>query len=252
MRVKRPALIGLQPCPRCRRHVRVEEHRCVFCGVMLDPEVARHAYRTELVQAAFASAVLGAMLACSQPRQNVLPPPPATPDRDGGVHPAPTIDASAADAQEPPDASQPISDAESDSGWLQDAAEARGHAMMQIYSGCMLLIPQVIPFEKSTAKIVGMGFTTIIEISNSLKRSPTVLEIELRAFDDPDDQKTKPWLAAERANKVRKELLALGIAPGRLRISKQVRVVKRGALPGIEFAITKVSKEERCSIEGPR
>lgn len=94
MRVKRPALIGLQPCPRCRRHVRVEERRCVFCGATLDPETARHAYRTQLVQAAFASAVLGAMLACSQPRQNVLLPPAAIPDQDGGVHPAPTIDAS--------------------------------------------------------------------------------------------------------------------------------------------------------------
>ncbi|MBI5535603.1 MAG: hypothetical protein HY898_22930 [Deltaproteobacteria bacterium] len=123
--------------------------------------------------------------------------------------------------------------------------------MASIYSGCTIWITAVIPFEKSTAKIVGMGFTTIIAVAHGLDEH-SIEEVELRAFDDPDDRKTKPWLATERANKVRKELLALGIAPGRVRVSKQVRVVKPGEPCGIEFAITKIAKNARCSIGGPR
>jgi outer membrane protein OmpA-like peptidoglycan-associated protein len=191
------------------------------------------------------------MLACAQQPRNAVPSAPTTPDYDSGQVPSPAVDAPTEQAKEALDASQAVSDAESDADQLLDVAESGRPMGVSIYSSCEVWITAVIPFEKSTAKIVGMGFTTIVSVARFLKEY-SIEEVELRAFDDPDDRRTKPWLAAERAKKVRKELLDSGIAAGRVRISKQVRVVKSGEQAGIEFAITKVAKGARCSIGKPR
>jgi len=80
--------MAFAPCPSCRRHVRVDEAACPFCGVAIaslraTPDATSRMSRARLFVFATTVGVTAATIACPSGRGNIAQPygvPPRDPD----------------------------------------------------------------------------------------------------------------------------------------------------------------------------
>lgn len=232
---RRHASVELSPCPRCGRHIRVDEPRCAFCRASQDVAAARAYVRRLKFEAAFGAAMLTALMQCRAGAPEIAPasPPPSTSRSDGaGREPAAlALDGGLEDATDAPDAVLEAAIADVTSDWPQRSLAA-------IYSACEIKIVDTVAFEPDSTKVTLLGQAVLASVASVLGRYRTI-KVEIRGYVTESEARSRGWLADMRARHVQSALVRSGVDPGRLRVATWRRT-DAGAVPldpGVSFSI---------------
>ncbi len=208
----------LCPCPRCMRHVRVDEERCPFCAETLCPEVARREVRRLRLDCAFGALLLSVILQCrAAPGEGVRASPPLT---------VPPVDASHRESLAPSvgvdagiGAETGAADAAPDAALLDAMTDWPSPKMVAIYSSCEVAIVAKVTFESDTMKVTPQGALFLTGVAEILRGHPAMV-VEIRGYVHEGERQKRAWLADLRAQYVRDQLVKLGVELRRLRLAR--------------------------------
>jgi len=207
-------MVPLHPCPRCRRHTRIDERECPFCSAELEPEVAWRHHRLRLALVMVGVALTVAVLGCSGSKQETkYPPQAASAERlDGGhfgTEPGQDQDVQLPERTKIVEAVEPHPD--------DGRSPTDERSVYRVYSDPVTTIPCLILFRMHSTRMAGNEKAQLDALVDLMTARPH-LTMEIHGYADSSEGKAAGWLANARAQVVHDKLVKQGADPGRLRV----------------------------------